>query len=335
MEHNNVQQVLLFQQIKALLPPHLSVADEIARVLGISTDSAYRRIRGEKSISFEDLCKLGACYNLSIDQFLQLQTSGFIFTGTLGYSHDDFVGQYLNNMLQQFEFICSFDHKHIYFLPIDIPPFAYFQFPELAAFTFYYYRKSLLRFDEMKDLKFSVNDLNDDHVRLGKKVQRSYNKIPTTEIWGIDTINSILRHISFYRDTHVFKSREDIICLYEKLEELITHIEKQAKLGLKFNYGELPDKDSASYRMFHNDLINGDNCVLAEVGDIKITYINHNVINFMFTRNEKFNNHTLETFQNAMQKSAQISLVSEKKRAGFFDRLRKKILAHKEANSHY
>ena len=334
MEQHN-EQSLFFQQIKALLPPHLSIADEIAKVLDISTDSAYRRIRGEKPISFEDIQKLSAVYKVSVDQFLQIQTNGFIFTGNLGYTSTGFVERYLNDMLQQFEFMRSFDHKHIYFLPNDIPPFAYFQFPELAAFTFFFYKKSLLHFDEMNDLKFSVKDLNENHVKLGKKVQASFNHIPSTEIWGIDTINSMLRHISFYRDTHIFESEEDILCLYDKLEELVTHLEKQAELGLKFNYGELPDKNSVPYRMFHNDLITGDNCVLAEIGINKITYINHNLINFMFTRNENFNNYTFETFENAIRKSTQISLVGEKARARFFNRLRKKIQAHKETNNHY
>ena len=334
MEQQNGQ-VLFFQQIKALLPTHLSVVDEIAKVLDISTDSAYRRIRGEKPISFEDIQKLSTAYKVSVDQFLQIQTNGFIFTGNLGYTSTGFVERYLNDMLQQFEFMKSFEHKHIYFLPNDIPPFAYFQFPELAAFTFFFYKKSLLHFNEMNDLKFSVKNINEVHVKLGRKVQAAFNHIPSTEIWGIDTINSMLRHISFYRDTHAFESDEDILCLYDKLEDLITHLEKQAELGLKFNYGELPDKNSAPYRMFHNDLITGDNCVLAEIGTNKITYINHNLINFMFTRNENFNNYTFETFENAIRKSTQISLVGEKARARFFNRLRKKIQAHKETNNHY
>ena len=334
MEQHNGQ-VLFFQQIKALLPSHLSVVDEIAKVLDISTDSAYRRIRGEKPISFEDIQKLSTAYKVSVDQFLQIQTNGFIFTGNLGYTSTGFVERYLNDMLQQFEFMKSFEHKHIYFLPNDIPPFAYFQFPELAAFTFFFYKKSLLHFNEMNDLKFSVKNINEVHVKLGRKVQAAFNHIPSTEIWGIDTINSMLRHISFYRDTHAFESDEDILCLYDKLEDLITHLEKQAELGLKFNYGELPDKNSAPYRMFHNDLITGDNCVLAEIGTNKITYINHNLINFMFTRNENFNNYTFETFENAIRKSTQISLVGEKARARFFNRLRKKIQAHKETNNHY
>jgi BetR domain len=334
MEQNNAQ-VLFFQEIKALLPPHLSIADEIAKVLDISTDSVYRRIRGEKPITFDDIQKLSTKYKVSIDKFLHLQTNGFIFTSNFGYTSVNFLEKYLNNMLQQFEYMNSFNNKHIYFLPIDIPPFAYFQFPELAEFTLFYYKKSLLHFEEMKDLKFSVKNLNDEVIKFGKKVQESFNHIPSTEIWSSDTINSILRHISFYKDTLVFESKEDIYCLYAVLEELINHIEKQAELGIKYTYGKSPDKNPASFQLFYNDLITGDNCVLAEIGDKKVTYINHNLINFMFTRDEAFNNYTFDTFQNAIRKSTQISLVGEKVRAKFFDMLRKKIQVQREAIIHY
>jgi len=333
MEMNN-SQVLFFQQIKALLPPNISLADEIAKVLEISTDSAYRRIRGEKPISFEDIQKLGITYKVSLDQFLHLHNNGFIFAGKLGYTSGDFVVEYLNIMLQQFEFMRGFDHKHIYFLPNDIPTFAYFQVPELAAFTFFYYKKSLLHYEDMKDMKFSVKDLHEEHIKLGIKVQSSFNRIPSTEIWSLDTINSILRHISFYRDTQIFETKEDIMCLYDKLDGLLIHLEKQAELGLKFNHGQSPDKDAATYRMYYNDLMTGDNCVLAEIGDKKVTYINHNLINFMYTRDEYFNNYTLNTFEIAIRKSTQISLVGEKARVRFFEGLRKKIQLQREAINH-
>lgn len=37
-----------FDHIKERLPTHLSLVDEVAELLSISNDSAYRRIRGEK-----------------------------------------------------------------------------------------------------------------------------------------------------------------------------------------------------------------------------------------------------------------------------------------------
>ncbi len=334
MEQPNAQ-VLYFQQIKNLLPPHLSVVDEIAKVLAISTDSAYRRIRGEKPITFEEIKLLSARYKISIDQFLHIMDHGFIFSGKLEYPSTDFFEQYLNNMLQQFEYINTFDHGHIYFLPKDIPLFMYFQFPELATFTLFYYMKSLLNLDEMKDSKFSVKQVKPDHVKLGKKIQASFNQIDSTEIWGWEIIDSILRHISFYKDTQVFDSKEDILYLYDQLEELMRHIEKQAALGLKFTFGELPEKRTGTFKLFFNDLITGDNSVLVEIGNKKVTYINHNLINFMYTRNEAFNNYTASTFENAIRKSTQISLVGGKDRSRFFNGLCNKIQAQKEAIHRY
>ena len=65
-------QKAIFQQIKGLLPPHFSFVHEIAEVLGLSYDSAYRRIRGDKVLSFEELYKLSAHFKISIDAFAML-----------------------------------------------------------------------------------------------------------------------------------------------------------------------------------------------------------------------------------------------------------------------
>ena len=56
----------LFQFIKTKLPAEASVADEVAKLLGISSDSAYRRMRAEKQITFEELYKLTLHYKISL-----------------------------------------------------------------------------------------------------------------------------------------------------------------------------------------------------------------------------------------------------------------------------
>ncbi len=54
MDKPDVQQIF-FQHIKSNLAAHLSLVDEVAELLNISNDSAYRRIRGEKPLSFEEI----------------------------------------------------------------------------------------------------------------------------------------------------------------------------------------------------------------------------------------------------------------------------------------
>ncbi|MBL0273351.1 MAG: hypothetical protein IPQ06_09855 [Chitinophagaceae bacterium] len=73
MEPTGIQ-VALFLHIKTLLPEHVALVDTIADILDISNDSAYRRIRGEKPISLEEMQKLAVQYKISLDQFMNLQS---------------------------------------------------------------------------------------------------------------------------------------------------------------------------------------------------------------------------------------------------------------------
>src|SRR6185369_5183870 len=115
MDQPSVQQ-LFFQHIKNNLPPHLSLVDEIAEILNISVDSAYRRIRAEKPITFEEIQKLSTHYKISLDQFLHLQTDSLIFTGKIVTDPENYFGPYLTNLLQNFIFLNSFEQRHLYFL---------------------------------------------------------------------------------------------------------------------------------------------------------------------------------------------------------------------------
>lgn len=325
METPAVQQAF-FAHIKANLPPHLSLVEEIAELLDLSNDSAYRRIRGEKPISFEELQKLCSHYKISLDQFLHLQSDAIIFTGRVNTKSETVFEDYLNIVLKQLTLINSFENKHIYFLMKDMPPYIHFQVPELAAFKFYFWKKSILHEPEMQKVKFSFDDPRYEKYHIiSKKVIDMYNKIPMTEIWNIESINSSLRQIDFYRDMGYYKSNEDIRILYKKMGELVDHIEKQAELGVKFNMGTEPTTNSVPYRLFVNELILGDNTFMAELGDVRMTFLNHSVLYFIGTRDQQFNDAMFTNMTNLLKKSTLISSVGEKERAKFFKQMRNKI----------
>jgi hypothetical protein len=150
-------------------------------------------------------------------------------------------------------------------------------------------------------------------------------KYPSTDIWNIESINSTIRQIEFYREANAFETHEDIRLLYVGVFRLIDHIEKQADLGVKFPLGGKPMANSAPYNLFNNELILGDNTVLAELNSTKITFLNHSVINFVGTQDERFNAHMFDNFQNLIRKSTQLSSVGEKERTRFFNRIRDKV----------
>ena len=147
MDSTGAQQVF-FNHIKGLLPPHISFVDEIAEELNISNDSAYRRIRGEKPIALEEIKKLCTKYKISLDQLLHLDSDSVIFSGKRADPENFSFENYLQDFLQQMLFIASFEQKELLILPKDIPVFHYYNFPELAAFKYFFWMKTILHYPE-------------------------------------------------------------------------------------------------------------------------------------------------------------------------------------------
>ena len=63
----------LFKLIKSKVAEDIPLAEEIAALLNISTDSVYRRIRGEKTLSIDELQTLCVHYKVSLDQLMEIQ----------------------------------------------------------------------------------------------------------------------------------------------------------------------------------------------------------------------------------------------------------------------
>jgi hypothetical protein len=335
MEQPGVQQVF-FQHIRNNLPAHLSFVDEIAELLNISNDSAYRRIRGEKEVSFEELRTLCAHFKISLDQLLYLNSESVIFTGRYA-DHSTFsFEEYLEkNILGQLQFMNSFERKELMYLNKDIPIFHLLNFHELAAFKFFFWMKTILQYPSLGGSHFRPDEFMDPLEKIGKKIVEEYNRLPSQEIWNVESINSTIHQIEYYKDTRAFSSTEDIIKLYDALEKTINHIEKQAEVGYKFTLDGKISNPKASYKMFVNEFILGDNTLMALLNDTKIAYINHSVINVVWTKDTAFAEHTYQHFQNIIRRSTLVSDVGEKERSRFFNGMREKIHHRKKAAEHY
>ncbi len=332
MESQNIQQVF-FQQLKAKLPPHISLVDEIAEFLEISNDSAYRRIRGEKFMSFDELQKICRQYKVSLDSFLHLQSDSFIFTSKLKTDSESSFDEWMADVLFQLQFFNAAKDKHVYYLLKDIPPYVHFLIPELVRFKIFFWMKSILGYKSLKGVKFDLQDPRYDKFdTIAKKMADMYTEIPMTEIWNPESIDSTLRQINFYKEAGSFKNAADIKLLYTKVEELINHLEKQAELGLKFHIGKEPGPSSGEYKMYVNELVLGDNTIFATLNGSRITFLNYGVLYVAYTMDERFNNAMSENLDNLIKKSVMISQSGEKERVRFFNKLREKIYEYKDFN---
>ena len=329
MDANQTQQ-LFFNHIKSKLPPHLSFVDEVAALLNISNDSAYRRIRGEKPIGLDEVQTLCNKYHISLDQLLQIQSNTVIFSGNKLDSVAFGFEKYLQEIADNLVLFKKLQTPQIYYFNKDLPLFHYMQFPELCAFKFFFWKRTFLSYPELARQKFNGEESDKANVELAKKIVEHYSQIPSTEIWNEESIQVTIRQIEFYRQSNIFANKDIVLKVYLQLEELLNHIELQAAEGKKFLYNQPIPAASAAYDVFINEILIGGNTIFVKGGERQITFLNHNGLNIIATQDKNFCDFTFKNLQNIMSKSTHISIDGEKERSMFFNTLRGKIYEYKK-----
>jgi|SRR6185503_8866390 len=330
MNANQTQQ-LFFTHLKSKLPPHISFVDEIAEDLKISNDSAYRRIRGEKPITLEEMFLLCRKYRVSADRFFHLESNAVIFSVDK-VDHLSFgFNKYLEFVLSNLKLFKLLENPTIIFYLKDMPIFHYMPFPELSAFKFFFWKRTLMAYPELAKQQFDGEEADVETLETSKQITDLYAQIPSIEIWNEESVNITIKQIEFYRQLNVFAGKDLLLKVYSQLEEAMDQLEMQAEAGRKFSYGRpVSSNGGAPYEVFINECLIGDNTIYAQGGEKQITFINHNGLNFMSTHDKSFCDYTYKNLQNIMKKSAHISVVGEKERSMFFNGLREKIYDKKK-----
>jgi len=325
----NIQKAI-FQQIKGNLPPNLSFVHEIAGVLGISYDSAYRRIRGDKVLSFEELYKLCAHFKISVDSFCAGTTNKVVFDCHFVEPENFEVTDWLRFILGSVKRFQAAEEREIIYSAKDPPIFHYFQFPEISAFKAFFWEKTLYKFPNLKDSLFRLDDMNPDIQKIGRQILSVSTKIPTIEIWNEDTFNITLSQIEYYWVSGLFAKKDDFLNILDKLEQWILHIQKQAEYGCKFIYGEPAEGLENSFQLYENELVLGDNTVFVKLNGVSIVYKTFNSLNLLYTTKPDFCKKVETYLQGIISSSNLISQVGEKERNRFFNRLLHSVKTFRE-----
>ncbi|MFN8155680.1 MAG: hypothetical protein U0Y08_15660 [Bacteroidia bacterium] len=324
MNGNEVQQAL-FQRVKAQLPEHLSLPEELASLLGVSADSAYRRIRGEKMMDLNELVLVCSRFKISLDSLLAGSKNAYLFHGELVNEKNYSFRDWLLSITGQLQLMLQGPAPELIFQAKDLPVFHFFQIPELAAFKYFFWQKSFMQFSAYEKRKFSQDEADPEIMALGRNVYLAYKSIPCSEIWTADIIHSTLRQISLYRQSGVFRDEKEASIIYDALLELVGHLESEAESACKFVYGEKAKLNDARYSLYINEVFIGDNAIYLTNGKKPFVYLNHTGINYIGTTDEQFCAHIENSFNHIMRKSTIISGVGEKERLRFFNLLRHEI----------
>lgn len=313
-------QAVFIQKLKENLPPNLGLAEELAEILEISTDSAYRRIRGETDLSIDEAFKITKKYNISVDSVFANLGDTVTFTYTKLTDSLDNFDKYLNRIHSHTKAIGSFPDKKITYIAEEIPLFYSFFSNKITQFKLFYWQRSVLNVPDYQGKKFEFGVIPEHQVNLAMSAFEEYKKIPSVEVWTNETIYTILKQIEFYADSGVFKKKEEALEIIDDIKMMAQYLEKCAETGRK----EISSPNE-NLLLYNSEVVLGTNCIYINTGASKYAYITFNTLNSLTTNNHEFCEEMEHWVKNIIKKSTLISGVAEKQRFQFFSKMYKNI----------
>ena len=319
-EINNENQIIFFDLIQKSLPANIALVDVISDLLGVGADATYRRIRGDKPISFEEALILSKHFQISIDELANVVDKNQItcryFPLNLENIKDYLV--YIQNISNNLERVRMLPESEIILSATDIPIFSILLHKELSYFRIFSWSKSVYGYNS--NYEDYCKELDNTGLVLNclKNIEKSYLRIPSTEIWTNKTIDSTLKLLDFHTEMNHFSSKEIPLLLCEQLLDLMNKTQIYAEKGVK-GQNEIP------FNLYISDADIGNTFIIFKSTQSKSAMIKLYTINSLATSNERFCAETENWLSNLIQRATLISGSSERERFKFFQTQRQKI----------
>lgn len=307
---------------KSLLEFHSTsvLVKELQRLLGLSRDAAYRRLRGATTYTMEEAIKVANHFGISLDA-LGGDEKRYIGFEKLPYinSASDFE-DYLETSIKQLEQFMSQNDIHFYYSAKDIPIYYQFKYPLLGAFKMQVWISSLY---QSRIMDHSKNQVTDRMKEMGRELCGLYLSIPTTEIWNETTVMSLFEQLEYFLDSG-WLGKEDALQIIEEAEDMFEMIFQQATLGQRFGGSHPGALGTVPFNMYYHDILIMDNNLYFRSEMESKIFLSWAGLNFV-TTSDQLMIHEVESFlEGQMARSTLMSGVAERERVSW----KKKAKSH-------
>jgi hypothetical protein len=214
----------------------------------------------------------------------------------------------------------------MHYLCKDSTIWNFYFFPELAAFKTFFWSKTINNQAKLSHSVFSLEEFPyNDCFEIGQKILEEFNLIPCVEIWNLESLHSTLNQVAYYRDAGNFKIHDDFEKVLQSFQKMIDHLQHQAEMGVKFMPGASEVAFKAPIQFYVNELILGNNTMVINLDGKNLTMVTYSVYQYLFTKDPRFSDNVIGSFNTLLSRSTLISKTGEKDRNRFFNAIREKI----------
>ena len=308
--------------LKTKVQDNTSFVEEIASVLDIGYDAAYRRVNLKTSLSLEESVKLAKHYKISLNKLFEVGSKSTILADLSPPIHNkQGLEMWLKQSYNSVFPLTKLKSSSIIYSAKDIPLFHTLKDSYLSRYKIYVWLKDVD--PEMIRNKVSfdnfIKNIPESLLENAFKLGEVYKDINITEIWNNTTINGTLQQVLYYFEAGML-SKELALLICTDIEDVIRHVEKQA-----IQQSLIGSQNKAIYNLYINDIHTMSNTIMVKTPYQKVFFTPFTVISYFKIEHQPTCELMFEFFEKQMSISKLLVNAGEKDRSLFFNRMHQKI----------
>ncbi len=310
------------KSLKAKVQNNTSFVEEIASVLDIGYDAAYRRINLKTNLSLEEGVILAKHYNLSLNKLFEVGSQNSIITQISPRIVDEIgLENFFTTSINNLTPLTKLKNVSIIYSAKDIPIFYTLKDSYLTRYKMYVWLKDVNQ--DMTKNKVSFDDfienIPDSLLQKAIKLGETYNYISIKELWNDSTILGSLQQVLYYFNSGLL-SKKLALLICDDMEEVINHVEKQT-----IHQTILDSKNKASYDLYKNDLHTMNNTIFVKTPFQSVFFQPYMVLTYFKVEHQPTCDRMYEFLRKQMANSKQLVNAGERDRTLFFSQMLHKV----------
>ena len=225
---------LLTTKILNSIPKSIKPIEYLIKILNISKESAYRRLRGEIPFTFGEMSKLSLDLDFSMDELIEKPGESRVLVSMQTTLDEDPSTQFLKRFEQYYKFLLhleEYPNTEIVFALNTVPVITSVFFKNL--FKFFYFKWLHKNHEASLKLNYSAVIIPDEVEELRKKVRfctaNCANKV--TMILDSGFFSSLVKEIQYFHKRRLIND-EDFESLKKDVLEFVDLLENSAQTGI-------------------------------------------------------------------------------------------------------
>ena len=295
----------------------------ISSVLVVGRDAVYRRMRGDTTLSADELVALAREYKIGLEMNRERRMAAFLVPGADRRLEAEI--DYYRQFRQHTSQIINFPDVSIDYATAELPIFYELSQPLLARFKTFMFGITSWRLERWQALNFDPALIHPGVLDYIDEIVNDSFHLPGRELWSVSIMDVTCRQIEYMVEVHRLRDADLVEQLYQELHNIVDHLETMARMGQRFLMGSQPTPDSPTFEVHMNELSNTNNCVIIHTSEQPIVFTTITNPGYAISTDRRIYDSTTQWFDSLLQHSTRLGPSSAKYTAVYFAKLREKL----------